>query len=255
MYIAADDCELCPRHEEHRNVNAQSANIDSCLRRLGTDYLDIWRPQFNQAGGHADSDIETCVEAFEKAHAQGKVRFLGMSSHNRQFVQHVIEKFPQYSVATFPYTAKSKVRPPDIRSVDAKKVVELGAGDGAYSGDTRKSIFAAVQKHDIGVITIKPFGGGSLFRTKIKFGENVESTEQDYERARLTLAYILCNRAISALVVGMTTIAETDNNIRASSERLALLDQNGIWKLCEATDRMWADLPSCYQFLHDWEWV
>jgi len=112
-----------------------------------------------------------------------------------------------------------------------------------------------VQKHDIGVITIKPFGGGSLFRTKIKFGENIESTETDYERARLTLAYILCNSAISALVVGMTTVTELNNNVRASAERTALLDQNGIWKLTEATDRMWANLPRHYRFLHDWEWV
>jgi predicted aldo/keto reductase-like oxidoreductase len=255
MYIAADDCELCPRNEANRSIKVQMTNIDTCLRRLGTDYLDVWRPQFKQAGGHPDSDIELCVAVFEKAHAQGKVRFLGMSSHKRNFIQHLIENFPQYSVVTFPYTAKSKVKPANIKSIDPKQLVERGAGDGAYSGDTHKSIFDAVQKHDIGVITIKPFGGGSLFRTKIKFSENIESTETDYERARLTLAYILCNSAISALVVGMTTVTELNNNVRASAERTALLDQNGIWKLTEATDWMWANLPRHYRFLHDWEWV
>ena len=255
MYIAADDCELCPRHEVHRNVKSQMTNIEECLRRLSTDYLDVWRPQFNQAGGHADSDIEVCLEAFEKAKAQGKARWLGMSSHKRDFVQHVVENFPQYSVVVFPYTAKSRVRPADIKSIDPKQIVERGAGDGAYSGDTHKSIFTAVRKHDIGVITIKPFGGGSLFRTKIQFGENMASTEGDYERARLTLAYILCNESISALVVGMTTVAEVNNDVRASAGRVALLDQNGIWKLCDATEQMWKELPCHYRFLHEWEWV
>lgn len=255
MYIAADDSELCPRKEKYRNVEGQLHNIDECLRRLGTDYLDVWRPQFRQDGKHPDSDIEICVEAFEKAHSQGKVRWLGMSSHNRDFVRHLIEKFPRYSVITFPYTAKSKVKPADIKSVDPRRVVELGTGDGAYSGDTRKSIFNAVQKRDIGVITIKPFGGGGLFRTRLKFGAKTNSTEQDYERARLTLAYILCNAAISATIPGMTTVEQVDNNVRASAERLALLDQNGIWKLCEATEQMWANLPEDYRWLQDWEWV
>ena len=255
MYVAADDCELCVRHKQYRNVKGQIANIEACLRRLGTDYLDVWRPQFRQAGGHSDIDIELCVDVFEKALAQGKVRWLGMSSHNRDFVQHLIEKFPQYSVVIFPYTAKSKVKPADIRSIDPKQVVELGAGDAAYSGDTRKSVFEAVRKHDIGVITIKPFGGGGLFRTHLKFGTKTDSTERDYELARLTLAYILCNGAISATVPGMTTVEEVDNNVLASAKRLALLDQNGMWKLYEATEQMWVNFPNDYRWLRDWEWV
>lgn len=255
MYIAADDCELCPRNEAHRNVKSQMMNIEMCLKRLGTDYLDVWRPQFNQAGGHAENDMAVCVKAFEKAHAEGKVRWLGMSSHKRDFIVQVIEGFPQYSVVTFPYTAKSKVKPLDIKSIDPKQIVERGVGDGAYSGDTHKSIFETVQEHDIGVITIKPFGGGSLFRTKLRFGGEMKSTGGDFERARLTLAYILCNGAISALVTGMTTVAEVSNNVTASAERMALLDQNGIWKLCEASEEMWANLPAEYGFLHEWEWV
>lgn len=255
MYIAADDAELCPRFEEYRNVEAQISNVESCLRRLGTDYLDVWRPQFRQAGGHPDSEIEVCISAFEKVHVQGKVRWLGMSSHNRDFVQHVIETFPQFSMAIFPYTAKSKVKPADIESIDTTQIVERGAGDALHSGDTSKSIFDAVRQHDIGVVTIKPFGGGSLFRTKIRFGENTDSSDRDYERARLTLAYILCNQSISASVPGMTTVKEVENNIRASAERMAILDQNGIWKLYEETNRMWASLPKGCRWLHSWEWV
>ena len=157
-------------------------------------------------------------------------------------------------MVTFPYTAKSKVKPADLKSVDPKQVVELGAGDGAYSGDVSKGIFGTVKKHDIGVVTIKPFGGGGLFRKKLG-PKTKEGIPEHHERALLTLAYILCNDGISALVAGMDTVTEVNNNIRASAERLALLDQNGIWKLTEATNEMWANLPAKYRFLHDWEWV
>ena len=158
-------------------------------------------------------------------------------------------------MVVFPYTAKSKVKPSGLRTIDPGQIEEVGTGDGAYSGDVRKSIFDAVQKHDIGVVTIKPFGGGSLFKTEFNFGEDMKSSEEDYERARLTLAYILCNGEISATVPGMTTMTEVDNNIRASAERLTLLDRGGIQKLRESTDAMWANLPDHYSWLKDWEWI
>jgi len=255
MYIAADDAQLTINRKELATVKDQMANIEACLHRLGTDYLDLWRPMFRQYGNHPDSDIEVCIETFEKAHAQGKARWLSMTCHNRAFVQHVVENFPQFSAVGFPYTAKTKVKPAGIESVDPKQVVERGTGDGAYSGDIRRSVFEAVKKHNVGVVTIKPFGGGGLFRTQILFGTKPQSTESDYERARLTLAYILCNGAISATIPGMTTVTEVENNVRASAERIALLDQNGIWKLTEAAEQMWANLPAEYRWLKDWEWV
>jgi aryl-alcohol dehydrogenase-like predicted oxidoreductase len=147
------------------------------------------------------------------------------------------------------------VKPADIKSVRSQDIVEVGTGDGVYSGDVDKGIFSAVQKHDVGVVTIKPFAGGSLFDTRLTFGEKTDSTEEDYERARLTLAYILCNPTISTTIPGMTNVEQVNNNARAAAERLALLDREGLWKLGEATDRMWRNLPEEYAWLRDWEWV
>lgn len=255
IYIAADDSGLAPREKGRTNTKDQIENVEACLRRLRTDYLDVWRPMFRQDGKHTDEHVEACVEAFEKAHAQGKIRWLGMTSHNRKFLQHVVENFRAYSVVYFPYTAKSKLKPSGIKSIDPKEIVEVGTGDGVYSGDVRRGIFDAVEKHDVGVVTIKPFAGGSLFDTRLRFGSKMGSTEEDYERARLTLAYILCNPAISATVPGMTTIEQVDNNARAAAERLALLNPKGLRKLDRATERMWANLPEEYGWLRDWEWV
>ena len=259
MYVAASDSELSLHRQEYCTVEAQMNDIESCLRRFGTDYLDIWRAQFRHDGGHPDSHIEAVVTAFEKAHDQGKVRWLGMSTHTRSFVEHIIEKYPQFSMVIFPYMAKSKVKVDDIRSIDPDQVVERGAGVGNQGTDdkehTRKSIFDAAKKQDVGIVTIKPFGGGSLFRGHPKFGQDQPGSDQDSQRAALTLAYILCNPMITATIPGMTTVPEVDNNVRASAQRLSLLDQNGMWKLCEATDKMWANLPANYRWLHDWEWV
>lgn len=259
MYLAASDSELSLHNPDFCNAKSQMNDIESCLRRLKTDYLDIWRAQFRHDGKHPDSHIEAVVETFEKAKAQGKVRFLGMSTHTRSFVEHIIDAFPAFSMVIFPYMAKSKVKPADIQSIDPAQIIERGSRLGSQGASAaehaQKSIFDTVKEKDIGVVTIKPFGGGSLFRTHPKFGQENSSSESDYERARLTLAYILCNSGISATVPGMSTLAEIDNNVRAASERLALLDQNGIWKLCDATNQMWDNLPQEYRWLNNWEWV
>ncbi len=264
MYVAADDSELCMRKREYCNVESQMLNIDEALRYLLTDYLDIWRPQFEMDGTSTDADIEVCIETFEKAKKQGKVRWLGTSSHNRDFLIHLIKKYPQYSMVIFPYTAKSKVKPADVGSVDPKNVSEVGKAtrnSGSVTGG--ESIFQTVKKHDIGVITIKPFSGGSLFRSR--FGvkslpfyvepEKNELTAQVDEIARLTLAYILCNDGISATIPGLSTPREVENAVRASAERHALMEPENMRKFCEAADAMLADLDPDYQWLSDWEWV
>jgi predicted aldo/keto reductase-like oxidoreductase len=154
-----------------------------------------------------------------------------------------------------PYTLKSKFKPPDLKSIDRTQLYEPG-DQHWWLKDTRKGLFAKAKRHNVGVITIKPFSAGLIFSTpRQDFGQACESTKQDYELARLTLAYILTNPDISAVAVGMTLLLEVDNDVRASFERNAQLDQDSIRKLREAAESMWANLPDEYGWLKDWECV
>jgi len=202
--------------------------------------------------GHPDSEIEMCIEVFEKIHKQGKVRFLGMSTHDRVWTQQVIKKFPHYSMLYMPYTLKSKVKPPNLKSIDRSQLYEPG-NQHWWLADTRKGLFEIAKKNDVGVITIKPFSAGLIFSTpRQDFGKPCKSTKADYELAHLTLAYVLSNPDISAVAVGMTLLSEVDNDVCASFERHAFLDGNGIRKLRKAADRMWANLPAEYCWLKQW---
>lgn len=255
MYVGADDGEFCMRKEPHRNAKSQLRSVESCLRRLGTDYLDVWRPQFKHMGGHPDAEVEMCIELFDKIHKQGKARWLGMSTHDRVWTQEVMAEYPQFAVVYIPYTLKSKVKPADLGSIDPTQLYE--PGDQAWwLKDTRQGVFETAKKHDVGVLTIKPFSAGLIFSTpRQDFGKPCRSTQKDYELARLTLAYILTNANVSAVMVGMTLLSEVDNDVRASAERLALLDAKGLCRLRLAADRLWANLPTEYRWLKDWEWV
>jgi predicted aldo/keto reductase-like oxidoreductase len=255
MYVAADDGEFCMRHKSRRNATSQMQSIESCLRRLGTDYLDVWRPQFQHMNGHPDSEMEMCIEVFEKVNKQGKARFLGMSTHDRVWTQKVIDKFPQYAMVYMPYTLKSKVKQSDPKSINRKLLYEPGKQHW-WLKDTRKGLFEMAKSHDVGVVTIKPFSAGLIFSTpRQDFGKPCTSTPEDYELARLTLSYILSNPDISAVAVGMTLLSEVDNDVRASFERHAQLDDRGTKMLRKAAERMWVNLPDDYNWLRDWEWV
>jgi len=253
IYIAADDAAHAMRLDRHRNTESQMKNIESCLRKLGTDYLDVWRPQFKPTGGHRDMDMEMCVAVFEKARQQGKVRFLGMATHDRTWLEHVLSRFPQYGIVYMPYTLRPKTKPTTLQSIDRTQLYEPKNPQWCL-GEAREELFQAARAHDTGIIAIKPFVAGLLFSSPPQeFGRPNRATEADEELARLTLACILSNPDISGVAVGMTSPDHVDNNVRASLERQALLDQSDPQELRDAVDRVWSHLPHEYVWLRQWE--
>ncbi|HUW19903.1 MAG TPA: aldo/keto reductase [Sedimentisphaerales bacterium] len=251
MYVGADDYTLCPRSDKRCNVKDQTFNVEECLRRLQTDYLDIWRPQAKMDGTNTDEHVAVMIETFQKLHKQGKIRHLGISSHSRPWFEHVIETFPEFEMVIFPCSAKTKQKglPPTKENVE-----EVNPGHGA---DQTQSIFAKVRQRNVGVVTIKPFFGGGLFEScgKLKFPVMGVGSKNENDLARLTLQCIIANDAITATVPGLTTVYELENAARASYTRhLAMTPADKDW-LMDITDRRWAALPPEYAWLRDWEVV
>jgi len=248
MIVGADDSKLCPRRDEYCNVKAQLHNVEECLRHIRTDYLDIWRVQAKMDGTNTDRDVEVMLEAFHKLHKDGKVLHFGISSHSRPWAQHVIEKYPKVEMFIFPCTAKTKEKgkPPVMANIE-----EVNAG----YGPENKSIFQSLREHDVGLITIKPFFGGSLFKNHGKPKLGVGS-KVDNDLARLTLQCILnLNNAVTSVIPGLSTIYEVDNAVRASYTRpLAMTAADKDW-LAKITEQRWVKLSQEYTWLHDWEIV
>jgi len=217
IYVAADDSAYCMRHGRHRNVDSQIRNIESCLNKLGTDHLDVWRPQFKYMDGHRDVEMEMCIGVFEKARRQGKARYLGMATHDRSWIRYIVERFPQYGVVYTPYTVSSEVRPSDLESIDPGQLYEP-SDRGRRLKDTGRELFEKTAAEGVGVIATNPFGGELMPGGR---GQGGVISEEDLEVARLTLAYILNNPDISAVAVGMALPSHVDSHVRASCERRA----------------------------------
>ena len=243
MIVGADDYTICPRQKQNCNVEALTRSVEGCLRRLQTDYLDIWRPQMDMGGNHTDAEVQVVIETFQKLHQAGKVRHLGMSNHSRPWTQYVIGKFPEFEMFIFPCTAKTKEKekPP--------------TGDNVTGGDPGHSVFEAIRKHDVGLVTIKPYSGGSLFKGGEKFPVMGAGGKEENDLARLTLQCILTNDAITATVPGLTTVYEVENAARASYTRLLGMTPREKQWLARVTDERWKQLPEEYHWLRDWEVV
>lgn len=251
MYIGADDFKLGAREAERCKVEKLMFDIDQCLRRLQTDYLDMWRVKADMYGDSTDRHMETMIETFEKARKAGKVRFLGISSHCRPWLEEIIEKFDQVQVVSFPVSAKTKSK---AGAIAQDNIEEVKVG---YGSDTTQSIFDAVRERNIGVVAIKPFLGGNLFESygQEKFPVTGVGSKEEHDLARLTLQCILTNDAITTTIPGLTSVHEVENAVRSSytlSAGSSAAERN--W-LDSITQQRWAKLPKEYHWLRDWEEV
>ena len=114
------------------------------------------------------------------------------------------------------------------------------------------SMFEALRKHDVGMIGIKPFASGNVFQSK---GEPDSATkEEDDQRARMALRYVLLCDVLTAAIPGLITVDQVKNAAAAVKERRQFdLAENRRYE--EMTREMWQNLPADYKWLRDWEWV
>jgi aryl-alcohol dehydrogenase-like predicted oxidoreductase len=229
MYLGCSWYQREMRNGKYRTAKALLETLDWGMKDAAIDYADLWRITMHERSGrHTEGEVQEMMKALETARKQGKVRFTGFSSHDRPHIKWMIETFPDVvQVAVTPYTADSKVLPTD-------------------------SVFEAVRKCDVGVFGIKPFASNSLFKGDSS-PESPEAQEDD-NRARLAIRYILGNPAITAPIPGLISAHQVDNVVKAVSERRQL-DAAEKAELKVATDEMWAKLPEGYQWLKDWEYV
>jgi len=227
MYFGFSWYEWEPRFDEWRTADALVKGFDQGLKESGLDYVDLWRISAMMGGENTDAEVEAMIEAFERVHKQGKAHHFGISSHSREWLKHVIEKYSQVEVILTPYTAASKVKPTN-------------------------SLFDAVKKQDVGVFGIKPFSSGSLFKDGA--GAGGKSTDGDDQLARLALRYILTNDSITAPLPGLISSHQIDNAVQAVKERRNL-DLKETAHLDAAAKEMLANLPPDYQWLREWKWV
>lgn len=222
------------RGAEFRTSKALLQDLETTMRETGLDYVDIWRITCHEPGGlHTHNEACEFAEAGEKAIKDGKVRFFGLSTHDRRWADFMVREFPIVSVILTPYTP--------------------GTNELAHA-----SFFDTVRKYDVGVFGIKPFASNALFKGSSRPGDPHE--DEDNEAARLALRHILKNDAIAAPIPGLIFPSHVENCLRAIAERrefdlAAGPGVGGNERYDRLVRSMWKRLPEGYAWLKGWEWV
>ena len=227
--------KITPDGEKALTRDGMIREIEGRLKHYKTDVLDIWRPVGATWGPGQNSlgsllmisrrALDLVVEVFETVRKQGKVRWLGVSAHNPKVFELVLNHYPQFSVIIFPYVFLTK----------------------DFGGD---SLLELAKKKDVGVIGLKPFGAGAVF------GVRPNELKGAFDpNAHVLVKRMLQEPRLSAIIPGVNTIPQLEENVRGSYERDKPLSRRERDILRQAADRYYAHLAPEYQWLRAWETV
>jgi len=169
------------------NKEAVLQDLDTSLKELGTDYVDIWYLHAKNSPGDVRDDL---IEAQQIARKQGKIRFAGVSTHSGQ-----------------------KELLPWLVQKDAFDVV-LAAYNFTMDSGMEQAVEAAA-KGNLGVVAMKVMAGG--FRTLKPGDPTLEKLHR--EGAMLSaLKWTLKNRNVSTTIPSMTDMDQLDENLKAMTQ-------------------------------------
>jgi predicted aldo/keto reductase-like oxidoreductase len=185
------------------------ADLDTSLRELGTDHLDIWYLHMKNEPAEVTDDL---LEAQRAAKKDGKIRFAGVSTHfNMDRMLPYLAKLGQTDVALTTYNFA-------MRSVAADMNMNTAA-----SKTDMASVIREARKSGMGIVAMKTMAGGTarVQRGDRLYGADSQALTKQLSQAGAPLAAIkwaLRNESLDTAIVCMTDHDQLQENLRAMAE-------------------------------------
>jgi hypothetical protein len=185
------------------------ADLDTSLRELGTDYLDIWYLHNRNEPGQLSEEL---FEAQRVAKESGKIRFAGVSTHfNMDKMLAHLATLGHVDVVLTTYNFA-------MRSVDAGQNANPDAPKTDMTGAIR-----AARKAGLGIVAMKVMAGGV---SRVQRGDRVYGADPQALGQRLgqpgvpvaAIKWALQNESVDTAEVCMTDHDELDEDLRAMAE-------------------------------------
>ena len=193
------------------------ADLDTSLRELGTDYLDIWYLHMKNEPEQVTDDL---LEAQRVAKQSGKIRFAGVSTHfNMDRMLAYLAKLGQTDVVLTTYNFA-------MRSVAA----DANTKQDAPKTDMTAAIREARQA-GLGIVVMKVLAGGvkRVQRGDRLYGANPEALSKRLSQEGVAVASIkwaLRNKSVDTAIVCMTSHDELEENVRVMAEAFTERDEH-----------------------------
>lgn len=168
-------------------------DLDTSLRELGTDHLDIWYLHAKSSPGQLTGDLK---EAQQIAKQQGKIRFAGVSMHagfKELFPAVIASKHFDVILTSYNFTMDAEMQP----------------------------LIQSAHDAGIGVVAMKVMAGG--FR-RIKEDSPQYAIFQREGAMLAMLKWVLRNPNIGTAIPSITDLDQLDQNLRAMSETFSTSD-------------------------------
>lgn len=129
---------------QNPNVATSMKMLEDSLRRLRTDYLDLWMLHAVSGNvGRTAYDPDSAIEAMELAKKEGKVRYTGFTGHNSPDVQRqLIEGGYAWDAILMPVSVVGVLQSPGLESLiplcENKGIAVLGMK--GFGGAPRKNL-------------------------------------------------------------------------------------------------------------------
>jgi aryl-alcohol dehydrogenase-like predicted oxidoreductase len=191
VFIASKFCTADGHLPKDTPVSTIIASVEASLRRLQTDYLDVCI--IHECNDLGRLMAPTFHEAFDRLKEQGKVRFLGVSSHTpnlEQVMRHAVDS-GRFQMLLVAYNFKNW---PDLTT-----------------------IFRDAHERGIGVVAMKTLKGARATVLKDYAGG-----KQAFSQA--AFKWVLANPHVSGLVVSIQDFEQIDEYLYASGQPLSAAD-------------------------------
>jgi aryl-alcohol dehydrogenase-like predicted oxidoreductase len=170
-------------------------DLDTSLRELGTDYLDIF---FLHNRNEPEAVTEGGLEAQQEAKKAGKIRFAGVSFHFNMpaMLEHVLKLGAcEVALAAYNFT------------------MDPGVGEA----------IRAARQRGLGIVAMKVMAGGyaRIQKGDRLYGQNPQQLTARLKRPGAMLAalkWVLKNPAVDTAIIGITDFDELDEDVKAMSE-------------------------------------
>lgn len=195
-----------------RTAAEARAHLDTSLKELETDYLDIWYMHFRDNPSAITDDL---LAVWEDAKKQGKIRHIGVSTHNpTAIVDRVIE------------TGKIEV----VLSVYNFAI-----------GAAHDTAFDRLHKAGIGLVAMKVMAPANRAFGFKSSGEHMSRPGG----ALAALKWVLKDQRFAATIPSMTDMEQLEENIRAMAERFEPRDEKLLAQINEEIRPLYCRM--CYR--------
>ncbi|WP_435534525.1 aldo/keto reductase [Bacillus amyloliquefaciens] len=182
--------------------------VKNSLRRLKTDYIDLYQLH----GGTMEDHIDETIEAFEDLKQEGVIRYYGISSIRPNVIKEYVKKSNITSIM-MQYSLLDR-RPEEwLPLLEENGISVVARGPVAKGLLTEKPLDqAAVSVKENGYLT---YSFAELAETK----KAISAAAPDLSMTELSLQYLLSQQAVASVITGASSLEQLRENCSAAEAR------------------------------------